>query len=67
MIIKPVLTGHDLKVKLLMLNMSQIDLANALNISIKTANALCNGKRLSVVYQLAILGIEYNIKAINYE
>lgn len=58
--IKLATTGRELKIKLLMLNMSQIDLANALNISIKTANALCNGKRLSVAYQLAIVGIEYN-------
>jgi plasmid maintenance system antidote protein VapI len=65
MIIKPVITGHELKVKLLMLNMSQIDLANALNVSIKTANALCNGKRLSVAYQLAIVGVEYNIRGNN--
>jgi plasmid maintenance system antidote protein VapI len=57
--IKPVTTGHELKVKLLMLSMSQIDLSKALDINVKTANTMCNAGRLTKIQQLAIMGMEY--------
>lgn len=47
-------TGKDLKVALIRLDMTQAQLAQALGLTVKTINTLCNSDTIKPVYALAI-------------
>lgn len=49
-----IITGVDVKKALIDLNMTQYQLAQALDLSTKTVHTICNSKRIKKVYALAI-------------
>ena len=50
------MTGNDFKIELIKAGIKQKDLPSAFNISLKTANNICNAHTVPKVYELALIG-----------
>jgi plasmid maintenance system antidote protein VapI len=56
------MTGKQLKIKLIELDISQKTLAKLLCVTVKTVNTICNKPNIPVLYRWAITAIETEFK-----
>lgn len=53
------MTGIEFKVKMLYIGINQKNLAKKLGVSLKTLNSVCNKPTVPVLYQWALIGVEF--------